>query len=295
MKLRVPEISRRGGHYHWRCRQNHPAIHDMINVLSIFYLALQVSVIPPFVTAFTGATIDQKLRHVRLQQKRQESSSLSSSSSTHLKGTLSWSGDANASIDISDTSSRRMGLSIRDWLDDPHASNRALLGSSAEDFEEQTNGTILCRQPPVDFLGMVLRPIFWNKISRPMSGKVTVTIIDAQTEVGGTSSGGRTANIASQALRSIMKESKFHGRSIIQAHDDDNNKLSVDLKLTLKVTLPPYLLVPPGFNSLGSAIIKRTGQSRSQKLLRDLQREYRAWVQRRKKEEKEMIESPPIP
>ena len=243
---------------------------DGIKILSIF-LSLQVLGFLPFATAF-AATIDHGHPN---QQESASSSSSSSSSSTRLKGTLSWSGDANASIDLKDTVSQREGLSIRDWLDDPKASNRALLG--AEDVEERPNGAVLCRQPPVDFLGMALRPVFLNKISRPKSGSATVTIIDAQTEVSGGGS-GRTSNIAGNALRNIMQESKFQGRSIIQAHDD--NKLSVDLNLTLNVALPPFLLLPPGFNSMGSAIIRRTGRSRSEKLLRDLQKDYEDWVQR---------------
>jgi hypothetical protein len=270
----------------WDCRQSFTATHDMTNILSIL-LSLQVSLFPSFTTAFTSAaTFHQRRYQQRLW--RQESVS----SSTRLKGTLSWSGDANASIDlISHPVVQHQDFSIRHWLDDPNASNRALLGST-EDVEEQPDGTIFCRQPPVDFLGMVLCPVFWNKISRPASGTVKVTIVDAKTEVGG----GRTPNMVDQALRNIMNESKFQGRSMIQTHDDDVNniRLSVDLKLTLKVMLPPFVLLPPGFNRVGSALIKRTGETRSKKLLRDLQREYQHWVQR-KLEEQKMADTTPKP
>ncbi|KAG7350627.1 DUF1997 domain containing protein [Nitzschia inconspicua] len=235
----------------------------MMKIVSILFL-LQLFGFPLFVAAF-AATID------RIHTSE-------SSSPTRLSGTLSWSGDANASIDLEEEAiSNERGLSIRDWLDDPNASNRALLGS--DDVEERPNGAMLCRQPTVDFFGMALRPVFLNKISRTKSGSATVTILDAQTEVDG-AGGGRTSNIAGNALRNIMQDSKFQGRSIIQTHGENDNKLSVDLSLTLNVALPPFLLLPPGFNSMGSAIIRRTGQSRCKKLLRDLQRDYQDWVQR---------------
>jgi hypothetical protein len=266
------------------------AIHGMINILSLF-LSLQVLGFLPVATAFISATND----HRHCQQQQQESPW--SSSSTRLKGTLSWSGDAYASIDLNDDKvSQLQGLSLRDWLDDSNASNNLVL-LGAEDVEERPNGIILCRQPAVDFLGIVLRPVFWNKISRQTSGTVTVTIIDAQTEVGsGSSGGGRTSNMVGHALRNIMQESKFQGRSIIQAHDNATNnniRLSVDLKLTLLVTLPPLLWLPPGFNSIGSAIIKRTGKLRSQKLLQDLLQEYHDWV--RRKQDETLVDSPHEP
>jgi Protein of unknown function (DUF1997) len=261
------------GHCRFSGRSARPF--DKIEILSILLFLHTLLFLSPSTTAAFAATID-----------RSHHTDSTSSSSTQLKGTLSWSGDANASIDLKDTVSQHEGLSLRDWLDDPKASNRALLGT--EDVEEGPNGAVVCRQPSVDFLGLALRPVFLNKISRTQSGSATVTIIDAQTEVDGTG-GGRTSSIAGNALRNIMQDSKFQGRSIIRTHDD--HKLSVDLNLTLNVALPPFMLVPPGFNSMGSAIIRRTGMTRSKQLLNDLRKDYQEWVQSKQQEQQQSADS----
>mmetsp|Transcript_15617 Transcript_15617/g.27126 ORF Transcript_15617/g.27126 Transcript_15617/m.27126 type:complete len:288 (-) Transcript_15617:333-1196(-) len=217
----------------------------------------------------TRSTLSMPLRRLPLSPSR-------------LFGTLSWSGDAKASIVVKETkSSQGNGLSIQDWLDDPTASNLALLGTP--DVEERNDGLFHCRQPGIDFLGLALQPIFVNKIDRTKNGTATVSIMDAQTEIKGGNS-GRTANLANNAIQGIMQDSKFQGRSVIRAND---KTLSVDLTLTLNVSLPPFVLLPPGFNNMGIAIIKRTGQARSKQLLQDLHRNYQEWVVTNQKQEQE--------
>jgi hypothetical protein len=195
--------------------------------------------------------------------------------STKLRGTLSWSGDATASLELDRPKLHSQGLSIRNWLDDPTASNIPLLGTN--DVEEREDDIFLCRQPPIDFFGVALQPIFVNRITRKKSGCATVAILDAQTKVQGGSAGNGRTSMAGSAIHSLLQDSTFQGRSTIQAHDH-GNKLTVDLSLTLKVNLPPFVLLPPGFNTMGNSIMKRAGKARSQQLLLDLQAEYEYWV-----------------
>ena len=223
------------------------------------FLCLQVLGLVPFAVTAFAATVDRKS---------------TTKSSTKLRATLSWSGDATASLELDNNDNAAQGLSIRDWLDDPAASNIPLLGT--DDVERNRDGNFVCRQPPIDFLGVALQPVFVNKISRSRPGCATVSILDAKTNVKGGPGGSRTS-MAGSAIQSLMQDSQFQGRSVIQANDS-SNRLTVDLNLTLNVKLPPFMLLPPGFNSMGSSIMKRAGKARSRELLKDLQRDYQQWV-----------------
>lgn len=187
-------------------------------------------------------------------------------SSSRLGATISWLGDSKASIELPDyNNDDTIDYSIQDWLQSSD-SDFHLLGTT--NASPRSCGELWdCRQPRIQFLGLDLVPIFVNRLERTTSS-VTVTIVDAQTEIG--NSGKRN-----RAVAKIMQNSKFLGESKIVAME---NTLSVDLTLTLQVKLPPFLPLPPGFNTLGSAMIRRTGKSRVQQLLRDLNQAYEEWV-----------------
>jgi hypothetical protein len=217
-----------------------------------------------------------------------------SAKSSALYGTLYWTGDAKASITIDHhetiLSQKRQQnttaiqqqnldhLSVQDWLNDPMASNVALLGTPDVEPYKSDRNKFQCRQPLIDFLGFALQPVFVNQIDRSSGrGRVTVSIIDAKTEV--ITNGSKRAEIANTAIQRVMKDSKFHGRSVIKATSSGERPvLSIDLSLTLRVELPPLLIVPPGFNTIGSSIIEKTSQSRSKQLLQELKRNYVEWV-----------------
>jgi hypothetical protein len=216
-----------------------------------------------------------------------------STKSSALYGTLYWTGDAKASITIDHhktiLSQKRQQnttaiqqqnldhLSIQDWLNDPMASNVALLGTPDVEPYKSDRNKFKCRQPHIDFLGFSLQPIFVNQIDRSSGrGRVTVSIIDAKTEV--ITNGSKRAEMANTAIQRVMKDSKFHGRSVIKATCGESPVLSIDLSLSLKVELPPLLIVPPGFNTIGSSIIEKTSRSRSKQLLQELKQNYVEWV-----------------
>ncbi|KAL3936389.1 MAG: hypothetical protein SGBAC_008280 [Bacillariaceae sp.] len=140
-----------------------------------------------------------------------------------------------------------------------------------------------CKQPVVDFMGLKLQPVFLSKVLRVAQGHVVVSLEDSRTDIVKAS-----RNPANRALTSILESSTFEGESVFRVRPssttlsdeddtidgDENCMLSIELRLTLIIPLPSYMPIPPGFNSLGSAIVRQTGKSRTKKLLERLQEAY---------------------
>lgn len=173
-------------------------------------------------------------------------------------------------------------------------------GAGTNNSISNTSVFFECWQPRLDFLGLDLQPVFINQIDRhqaPSSNNnndrncngtlvVTVSIIEARIEMPTTS---KKPNLANRGIRRIMERAQMNGRSVITAvpmsSPNTNNSttcpplflLSVDLALSLTVVLPPYVPLPPGFNRVGNAIMRRTGTTRSKQLLEDIKRHYQKW------------------
>lgn len=217
-----------------------------------------------------------------------------SSSSSELSATISFSGDASCKLVMENASVE----SVSEFLQSPD-SDIYLLGTSnaelAEGHEERTkrdksknkrNSQLWeCRQPVVDFIGLKLQPVFVYKVLRIAPGHVQVSIVDARTNILEAS-----RNPAKQAIKSMLESSTFEGESVFTVHPPDaprddsttskkkmteNCVLSMELRLTLLISLPPFMPLPPGFNSLGGAIVRRTGKARTKQLLDQLQEAYR--------------------
>lgn len=197
---------------------------------------------------------------------------------TKLAAELNFSGDSTASLEFETGTSIE---SVQKWLDTPQASDVSLLGS---DQVKQIGPDLWeCLQPRIDFMGLDLQPSFTHRIGRKQ-GIVTVQVIDSRTDVLSNN------NPANQIVASLMSRAKFSGKSVIRAKpktaasssqtttDPCGSILQVDLTLTLNIPLPPFILLPPGFNSLGSAMVKRTGNSRTKKLLEELKSAYYKWA-----------------
>ena len=204
---------------------------------------------------------------------------------------LSFSGDSKASIRIPFPKD-----SFRSWLHSSD-SNLRLLGSDdatqqQQQEEEEDEGLWYCPQPRVEFLGLDLVPVFVNRLEHsPHDGSTTVHIVEAKTEILQSSAN----NAANRLVASLMERATFQGKSVIRVDDDEeeeeydgenddagNNprcRLSVDLNLKLQVPLPRFLPLPPGFNSIGSAIVRRTGQTRTKQLLQDLEQDFKEFTQ----------------
>jgi len=212
---------------------------------------------------------------------------------TRLFGTIRFVGDANARFDTPP-------IALIDEDDDLETSLTDFFAASASDpvllgtkenakgisqcsrmGEEGEKGQLWeCRQASVGWFGMTLQPVFVNRIQKdPDNGKVVITIEDARTEVD---SGGRLGN----TLASAMRRSKFEGRTAISWKDKSSigeqcYALEGSLKLTLSINLPPFLPLPPGFNSIGSRIVERTCRERLKQNLSDISDAYLQWVAER--------------
>ena len=209
----------------------------------------------------------------------------SASSSTALFGTIEFAGNANASYDTpslviqaSQGNNEDGDKSLPKFLTTP-ASDSVLLGTetSTRIEDDGTNGELWeCRQASIGWFGMTLSPIFINRIERnPSSDNVVVSIIDARTEV---TKGGRFGN----TLASAMQRSKFEGRNAISWNviDGDTSSYTLEgsLKLTLTINLPPFLPLPPGFNTIGGKIVQRVCKERLKQNLREISDAYMVWT-----------------
>jgi hypothetical protein len=204
-----------------------------------------------------------------------------------LFGTIRFSAQANAVLRIP-TSVTDEDKSLSKFLSTP-ASDAVLLGSkgtstcSRIDTATGGGGELWeCRQESVRWFGMSLIPIFVNQIDKtPDQNTIVVSIIDAKTEV---EQGGGLGN----TLASAMRRCKFEGRNAItwkEQHDGSNAAgggcsydLAGNLILTLIINLPPFLPLPPGFNSIGSKIVQRTCTERLNALLGEVVNAYLLWT-----------------
>jgi hypothetical protein len=148
---------------------------------------------------------------------------------------------------------------------------------------QSSSSTWECRQSSIDWFGMTLIPIFTNVIERsePLrddedGGSVIISIVEANTQV---ENGGRLGS----ALASAMRRSVFAGRNIVmwkeqEEEDDKSYTLIGDIELSLTITLPPFMPLPPGFNTIGSRIVERTCKERLRQNLRDVSDSYYDWA-----------------
>lgn len=171
---------------------------------------------------------------------------------------------------------------LPEWLlRHPTSSDKVLLGT--DDYRPRSDGMYDCIQPGVDWFGTELLPVFVNRIDRSEAGAgaVTVRIVEARSDIR--SGGGGPAG---SVIQSVMKSSKFVGRYGVAWRASQRGRtsrrdgwiLSADLALTLSVPVPPLLPLPPGFNSIGSTIVKSTCKSRVEENLSNLRDAYVEWA-----------------
>lgn len=209
-------------------------------------------------------------------------------STTSLFGTIRFVGSASARLSTppSVTADEEAGKCLSSFLTSA-ASDSVLLGTKkckrTNAYEENATEEVWeCRQANVEWFGMQLTPIFVNSIEKdPSQSKVVISIIDAKTEIA---KGGRIGS----TLSSVMERSVFEGRNSISwrkggdlgSNDGDSQTYTLegDLRLTLTIDLPPFLPLPPGFNTIGSKIVARTCKERLRQNLRDISEAYSEWT-----------------
>ena len=169
-------------------------------------------------------------------------------------------------------------------------SDALLLGTPDHSYRPE-DGLWECHQPPVDWFGMELAPVFVNRVDRPAGADVVlVDLVEARTDVASASAstsrigegsrarGGRRA----RAVGGLMERSRFSGSYELRWAPTEAGgggwALTGDLKLELMVPLPKLLPVPPGFNALGSRIVRSTCQARVDAQLAELRDSYLEWA-----------------
>jgi len=95
-----------------------------------------------------------------------------------------------------------------------------------------------------------------------------------------------------------MNKSTFQGGNTVtwktknsDHHHHHNNSgwtLTLSVSLTLIIDLPPFLPVPPCFNSIGSRIIKSTCRKRLDQLAIDMRDAYLEWANEQLRKENQL-------
>lgn len=137
-------------------------------------------------------------------------------------------------------------------------------------------------QPEIDWFGLQLVPVFVNKIDRPAETEevVYVDIMEARTDIAG----GRPPGNRAKAIADIMKRSEFTGRYELLWEEASGRRgpgwsLNADLTLVLSVPLPKLVPLPPGFNNVGSRIVRTTCRKRVEEQLQQLREGYIEWAE----------------
>eukprot|EP00980_Cylindrotheca_fusiformis_P004248 scaffold918_cov126-Cylindrotheca_fusiformis.AAC.27 len=188
----------------------------------------------------------------------------SRNSSVLSASVLSFAGDTCATLELNAPLE-----SVQEFLQSSH-SDRYLLGTDV--YTKREDGLWDCHQPVIEFFGLSLRPVFVHRLDRESPSQVSINIVDARTDIV-----KNPESRTNKAAASILEASSFVGEGVVSAKPGATSgacELSVDLSLTLHIPLPRFMLIPPGFNSIGSAIVRRAGKSRTKELLKSLQRAY---------------------
>ena len=161
------------------------------------------------------------------------------------------------------------------------ASDGLLLGTSNYALREKDQ-LYEAYQPEIDWFGLQLVPVFVNKIDRPEDTEevVYVDIMEARTDIAG----GRPPGNRAKAIADIMKRSEFTGRYELLWEKASCRRgagwsLNGDLTLVLSVPLPKLVPLPPGFNNVGSRIVRTTCRKRVEEQLQLLREGYIEWAE----------------
>ena len=195
---------------------------------------------------------------------------------TGLFGTLRFTGDAEISTAIPNPGGASLSRFFASEVADPiliGVTNESSTYRRLEPDRGDGKTTLECRQKSLsDFLGLTLTPVITSRITKSVDdGRVVIEILDARTEL----SEGRIGN----TLRRLLERAKFVGENRVSWTERDGGgyELVAKMDLCITVDLPPLLPLPPGFNSLGSKIVRSQSRGRLQESVDDIARAYREW------------------
>lgn len=187
-------------------------------------------------------------------------------------------------------------------------------------IRQVSEDTYDCIQPPISWFGLDLVPVFVNQISRNSlldttlkrsstntntsissaqlrpkhkchEYTVNVEVKDSRTDLKEQNKSGRMVNI----VKNLMEKCQFRGTNTIKfkrrplkavdnmTKDGYTWEICSDLSIQLTIPLPKsrFILLPPGFNVIGSRIVKATCEQRSKETLEELKKSYTEWLTHR--------------
>ena len=166
-------------------------------------------------------------------------------------------------------------------------SDIALLGT---DSILRPDGLYDCPQPSTDWFGFQLNPTFVFRIHRirqgsdscpdDRNGRCGVEIIDTRTDVKSGGFNPLDLMLPQGLVSGVSSDVSFKGGTLIQWREvgDNSFSLSSKLSLTMALPLPEGVPLPPGFERIGSEIIRVTCEKRVAEHLRQLGEEYCSWA-----------------
>ncbi len=166
-----------------------------------------------------------------------------------------------------------------------------ILGS--EDITKQSDGTYQSILPSISWFGLEVEPRLVNRISYSEITKgdtdtasglqLSVCIENSSVELRGENGRERTDGL----VANIMKKCSFRGGNQIQLcrSDEEDNVWELSSNLSLMLTIPlgsRLMLLPPGFQSIGSRIVRATCDKRVKENLAKLKEEYQKSIEKRR-------------
>jgi hypothetical protein len=202
---------------------------------------------------------------------------------SRLGATINFRGESSTSILVPsslvtarNSSQDKSDNSLPDWMLSPK-SDEFFLGT--QDFKRRSDGNWDAFQASVDWFGLQLVPVFVIKLERSEAQQyVSANIQQARSDI----MSGRDSALGRLAAP-VMEKSSFQGGNKVswrRNQQSDGWILEADLSLTLSIPLPPFLPLPPGFNSIGSRIVKSTCKRRLETFVNDLQASYLDWAEK---------------
>jgi len=208
-------------------------------------------------------------------------------------------GKGSAQIDIIPSSSSVPDSASLEAFLRREESNGLLLGTN--DIVPYTDDHWDCKQPSFRLFGKDFIPIFrvglWRYIENNGLLRILVAVKESRTAMlrqqddgarlhSSLSSNTSGSNEQQQDwMLNMLQRGKIEGESEIMVKPSNNGKgwmLSMSTSLKMKMNVPKYLPLPPGFAMIGSVVMNQQCQDRAHKSLVELGQAYAEWSEQRK-------------
>ena len=176
------------------------------------------------------------------------------------------------------TNTETRTITVQEFLQSGDSTS-ALLGT--ENYAVREDGYYDCIQPSIGWFGMQLMPVFVNRLDKihgDYASEVKIQIVGARTNIVKTKQQDDETSTTPLVAR-LMEKCNFEGTSTLLVNENDEGwNMSFDLKLTLQISLPPRVPLPPGFRMIGSRIVSTTCTKRARQTLHNIKDAYEEWA-----------------